>query len=138
MPVVIRMARAGTKKRPVYHIVAADSRAPRDGRFIERLGYYNPLLPKDKEERLKLDMDKVKSWIAKGAQPSDRVMRFLDAAGVAKREKRNNPERAIPRKERKAVREEKQKIADAAKAEAKTKADAAARERAIATGGAKK
>ena len=138
MPVVIRMARAGTKKRPFYHIVAADSRAPRDGRFIERLGYYNPLLPKDKEERLKLDMDKVKAWIGKGAQPSDRVMRFLDAAGVAKREKRNNPERAIPRKERKAVREEKQKVADAAKAEAKTKADAAARERAIATGGAKK
>ena len=83
-------------------------------------------------------MDKVKSWMVKGAQPSDRVMRFLDAAGVAKREKRNNPERAIPRKERKAVREEKQKVADAAKAEAKTKADAAARERAIATGGAKK
>ena len=107
MPVVIRMARAGTKKRPVYHIVAADSRAPRDGRFIERLGYFNPLLPKDKEERLKLDMDKVKAWMAKGAQPSDRVMRFLDAAGVAKREKRNNPEKAIPRKERKAASEEK-------------------------------
>jgi small subunit ribosomal protein S16 len=138
MPVVIRMARAGTKKRPFYHIVAADSRAPRDGRFIERLGYYNPLLPKDKEERLKLDMDKVKAWMVKGAQPSDRVMRFLDAAGVAKREKRNNPERALPRKERKAAREEKQKVADAVKAEAKTKADAAARERAIATGGAKK
>ena len=132
MPVVLRMARAGTKKRPVYHIVAADSRSPRDGRFIERLGYFNPLLPKDKEERLKLDMDKVKSWIAKGAQPSDRVMRFLDAAGVAKREKRNNPERAIPRKERKAAKEEANKAAEAAKAEAKAKADAAARERAIA------
>ena len=128
MPVVIRMARAGTKKRPFYHIVAADSRSPRDGRFIERLGYFNPLLPKDKEERLKLDMDKVKAWMVKGAQPSDRVMRFLDAAGVAKREKRNNPERAIPRKERKAAREEKQKVADAAKAEAKTKADAKVRE----------
>jgi len=138
MPVVIRMARAGTKKRPVYHIVAADSRAPRDGRFIERLGYYNPLLPKDKEERLKLDMDKVKAWIGKGAQPSDRVMRFLDAAGVAKREKRNNPEKAIPRKERKAAREEKQKIADAAKAEAKTKADAKVREDAAAAAAAKK
>jgi len=137
MPVVIRMARAGTKKRPFYHIVAADSRSPRDGRFIERLGYYNPLLPKDKEERLKLDMDKVKAWMVKGAQPSDRVMRFLDAAGVAKREKRNNPERALPRKERKAVREEKQKVADAAKAEAKSKADAAARERAIAVEAAK-
>ena len=138
MPVVLRMARAGTKKRPVYHIVAADSRAPRDGRFIERLGFFNPLLPKDKEERLKLDMDKVKSWIAKGAQPSDRVMRFLDAAGVAKREKRNNPERAIPRKERKAAREEANKIADAAKAEAKSKADAAERERVIALEAAKK
>ena len=138
MPVVIRMARAGTKKRPFYHIVAADSRAPRDGRFIERLGYYNPLLPKDKEERLKLDMDKVKAWMVKGAQPSDRVMRFLDAAGVAKREKRNNPERAIPRKERKAAREEATKVADAAKAEAKTKADAATRERLIAAEAAKK
>ena len=137
MPVVIRMARAGTKKRPFYHIVAADSRAPRDGRFIERLVYYNPLLPKDKEERLKLDMDKVKAWMVKGAQPSDRVMRFLDAAGVAKREKRNNPERAIPRKERKAAREEKNKVAEAAKAEAKSKADAAARERAIAVEAAK-
>jgi small subunit ribosomal protein S16 len=137
MPVVIRMARAGTKKRPFYHIVAADSRYPRDGRFIERLGYYNPLLPKDKEERLKLDMDKVKAWMVKGAQPSDRVMRFLDAAGVAKREKRNNPERALPRKERKAAREEKAKVADAAKAEAKSKADAAERERVIAVEAAK-
>src|SRR6186997_2038697 len=120
MPVVIRMARAGTKKRPFYHIVAADSRYPRDGRFIERLGYYNPLLPKDKEERLKLDLDKVKAWMVKGAQPSDRVMRFLDAAGVAKREKRNNPEKAVPRKERKAKAEAKVKDAEAAAADAKT------------------
>jgi small subunit ribosomal protein S16 len=110
MPVVIRMARAGTKKRPIYHIVVADSRSPRDGRFIERLGYFNPLLPKDKPERLKLDLDKVKAWIAKGAQPSDRVTRFLDAAGIMKREKRNNPQRAVPRKERKA-REEAEKAA---------------------------
>src|SRR5579872_1100752 len=101
----IRMARAGTKKRPFYHIVVADSRAPRDGRFVERIGYFNPLLPKDKTERLKLDLDKVKSWMSKGAQPSDRVMRFLDAAGIAKREKRNNPQKAIPRKERKAQAE---------------------------------
>src|SRR5437868_13879783 len=114
MPVVLRMARAGTKKRPVYHIVAADSRSPRDGRFIERLGYFNPLLPKDQEDRLKLDMDKVKAWLAKGAQPSDRVMRFLDAAGVRKREKRNNPEKAVPRKERKAQAEEAAKAAAAA------------------------
>ncbi len=132
MSLVIRMARAGTKKRPFYHIVLADSRSPRDGRFIERLGYFNPLLPKDKEERLKLDLDKVKAWMVKGAQPSDRVMRFLDAAGVAKREARNNPEKARPRKERKAAREEKAKVADAAKAEAKTKADAKVREDAAA------
>ena len=112
MPVVIRLARAGTKKRPVYHVVAADSRFPRDGRFIERLGHFNPLLPKEKTERLKFDLDKAKAWIAKGAQPSDRVMRFLDAAGVMKREKRNNPEKAVPRKERKA-REEAAKAAPA-------------------------
>ena len=105
MSVVLRMARAGTKKRPVYHIVAADSRFPRDGRFIERLGYFNPLLPKEQTDRLKLDLDKVKAWIAKGAQPSDRIMRFLDAAGIAKRQPRNNPEKAVPRKERKAQAE---------------------------------
>jgi small subunit ribosomal protein S16 len=105
MSVVIRLARAGTKKRPVYHVVVADSRFPRDGRFIERLGHFNPLLPKNNTERLKLDMDKVKAWLAKGAQPSDRVTRFLDAAGVAKRTPRNNPEKAVPRKERKAQAE---------------------------------
>jgi small subunit ribosomal protein S16 len=110
---VIRMARAGTKKRPFYHIVVADSRSPRDGRFIERLGYFNPLLPKEKTERLKLDLEKVKTWMTKGAQPSDRVMRFLDAAGVMQRPKRNNPERAVPRKERKA-KEEAAKAAAAA------------------------
>src|SRR5213079_1429494 len=103
MSVVIRLARAGTKKRPVYHVVVADSRFPRDGRFIERLGHFNPLLPKDNEARLKLD--KVKAWLAKGAQPSDRVSRFLDTAGVKKRAPRNNPERAVPRKERKAQAE---------------------------------
>ena len=113
---VIRMARAGTKKRPFYHIVLADSRSPRDCRFIERLGYFNPLLPKDKEERLKLDMDKVKEWMKKGAQPSDRVMRFLDKAGVAKRKPRNNPEKAVPRKERKAKAEEAAKAPAAAPA----------------------
>jgi small subunit ribosomal protein S16 len=102
MSLVIRMARAGTKKRPFYHVVVADSRSPRDGRFIERLGHFNPLLPKEKTERLKLDLEKVKAWIAKGAQPSDRVLRFLDAAGVRQRPKRNNPQKAVPRKERKA------------------------------------
>src|ERR1044072_5532826 len=126
MSLKIRMARAGTKKRPVYHIVVADSRSPRDGRFIERLGYLNSLLPKGKAERLKFDLEKTKAWIAKGATPSDRIMRFLDEAGVAKREKRNNPEKAIPRKERKAAKEEANKAAEAAKAEAKAKAEAAA------------
>jgi small subunit ribosomal protein S16 len=96
------MARAGTKKRPVYHIVVADSRYPRDGRFIERLGYFNPLLPKDNTDRLKFDIEKAKTWLSKGATPTDRILRFLDAAGVVKRSPRNNPERALPRKERKA------------------------------------
>jgi small subunit ribosomal protein S16 len=105
MSVVIRLARAGTKKRPFYHVVVADSRFPRDGRFIERLGYFNPLLPKDNDSRLNLDMEKVKGWLAKGAQPSDRVSRFLDAAGVKKRDARNNPQKAVPRKERKAQAE---------------------------------
>src|ERR1700686_976809 len=104
MSVVIRLARAGTKNRPVYHVVV-DSRFPPDGRFIERLGHFNPLLPKDNAERLKLDMDKVKAWLAKGAQPSDRVTRFLHGAGVGKRAARNNPEKAVPRKERRAQAE---------------------------------
>ena len=102
MAVKLRLTRVGSKKNPVYRIVAADSRSPRDGKFLERLGSYNPLLPKDNETRLKLDMDKVKAWLAKGAQPSDRVSRFLDAAGVVKRTARSNPEKAVPRKERKA------------------------------------
>ena len=124
MSLVIRLARAGTKKRPVYHVVVADNRAPRDGRFIERLGYFNPLLPKEKTERLKLDLDKAKEWMKKGAQPSDRVMRFLDAAGIAKREKRNNPERAVPRKQRKINAEEAAKAKEDAAAAAKAKAAA--------------
>src|ERR1700704_4303387 len=102
MSLKIRLARAGTKKRPVYHIVIADSRSPRDGRYIERLGHFNPLLAKDAKDRLKLDLDKVKAWMAKGALPTDRVSRFLDEAGVRTRAARRNPTRAIPRKERKA------------------------------------
>ena len=105
MSLKIRLARGGSTHRPYYNVVVADSRFPRDGRFIERLGHFNPLLPKDNEARLKLDMDKVKAWLAKGAQPSDRVTRFLDAAGVVKRTARNNPEKAVPRKERKAAAE---------------------------------
>jgi small subunit ribosomal protein S16 len=105
MSLKIRLARAGTKKRPFYHVVVADSRSPRDGRFIERLGHFNPLLAKDAKERLKLDLDKVKAWLAKGARPSDRVLRFLDEAGLMKRPARNNPQKAVPRKERKAQAE---------------------------------
>ncbi|MGH6768939.1 MAG: 30S ribosomal protein S16 [Xanthobacteraceae bacterium] len=116
MSLKIRLARAGTKKRPVYHIVVADSRSPRDGRFIERLGFFNPLLPKEKTERLKFDLDKAKAWIAKGATPTDRVTRFLDEAGVMKREALKNPEKAIPRKERKAMAEEAEKAKAAAAA----------------------
>ena len=125
MSLKLRLARAGTKKRPFYHIVVADGRAPRDGRFIERLGYFNPLLPKEKSERLKLNLEKVKAWLAKGAQPTDRVMRFLDEAGIRKREARNNPTKAIPRKERKAMAEAAVKAAAEAKA-AKAAALAAA------------
>jgi small subunit ribosomal protein S16 len=132
MSLVIRLARAGTKKRPVYHVVVADNRAPRDGRFIERLGYFNPLLPKEKTERLKLDLEKVQAWMKKGAQPSDRVMRFLDAAGIMKRPKRNNPEKAVPRKERKAKDEEATKAKEAGDAAAKTAASAKAAEKAAA------
>jgi small subunit ribosomal protein S16 len=91
----------GAKKRPQFRIVVADSRYPRDGRFIENLGTYNPMLPKDSKERVKFDAERVKHWLSKGAQPSDRVLRFLDAAGIRKRAPRNNPERAIPREERK-------------------------------------
>jgi len=98
MPLKIRLARAGTKKRPYYHVVIADSRAPRDGRFIERLGHFNPLLGKDAKDRLKLDLDKTKAWLAKGATPTDRVLRFLDEAGVRKRPARNNPKKAQPKK----------------------------------------
>ena len=105
MPLKIRMARAGAKKRPQFRVVVADSRFPRDGRFIEKLGTYNPMLPKDSKERVQLDLERVKHWLSKGAQPSDRVMRFLDAAGLMKRKPRNNPEKAIPRKEKKAAAE---------------------------------
>ena len=98
MSLKIRLARAGTKKRPVYHIVIADSRSPRDGRYIERLGYFNPLMAKDNKDRLKLDLEKVKAWMAKGAVATDRVSRFLDDAGLMKRQQRNNPEKAKPKK----------------------------------------
>jgi small subunit ribosomal protein S16 len=128
MSLKIRLARAGTKKRPFYHIVIADSRSPRDGRFIERIGFFNPLLAKDNKDRLKLDLDKVKAWMVKGALPTDRVSRFLDAAGLMKREARKNPERAIPRKERKAAKEATTKDNEAKAAAAKAAKAAKAEE----------
>ncbi|RWM22401.1 MAG: 30S ribosomal protein S16 [Mesorhizobium sp.] len=97
MALKIRLARAGSKKRPYYHVVVADARSPRDGRFIEALGSWNPLLPKD-GERVKVDVDRVKHWLSHGAQPTDRVLRFLDEAGIAKREARSNPSKALPGK----------------------------------------
>lgn len=96
MAVKIRLARGGSKKRPFYRIVAADERAPRDGRFIEKLGTYNPLLPKDHAERVVMDLERIQEWLGKGAQPTDRVLRFLDAAGLAKRPARSNPQKAEP------------------------------------------
>ena len=96
MALKIRMSRGGAKKRPFYRIVVADSRMPRDGRYIEKLGTYNPLLPKDHDDRLTLDLDRAKHWISQGAKPSDRIARFLDDAGLWKREARNNPQKAKP------------------------------------------
>ena len=94
MSMKIRLARGGSKKRPFYRIVAADSRMPRDGRFIEKLGTYNPLLPKDSENRVKMDMDRIKHWLGHGAQPTDRIARMLEAAGVLPKTERNNPQKA--------------------------------------------
>ncbi len=126
MSVKIRLARGGSKKRPYYYIVAADIRSPRDGRYIERVGSYNPMLPKDSEERVKLDADRIKHWLSVGAKPTDRVARFLDQADILKREARNNPDKAKPKKkaqERAAAEEEKkQEAADAAKAAAEAPA----------------
>ena len=109
MSLKIRLARGGAKKRAYYRIVVADSRFPRDGRFIERVGAYDPLKKKDDPGRVTLDTDKVQAWLKKGAQPTDRVLRFLDAAGLMKREARNNPQKAEPgakAKERAAARAE--------------------------------
>ena len=96
MAVAIRLSRGGSKKRPYYRIVVADSRNARDGRFIEKVGTYNPLLAKDPPERVKLDTDRISHWLSVGAQPSDRVLRFLDAAGIRERAARNNPQKAEP------------------------------------------
>ncbi len=115
MAMKIRLARGGSKKRPHYSIVAADSRMPRDGRFIEKLGTYNPLLPKDSEERVKMNMERVQYWLGQGAQPTDRISRMLEAAGVAEKRTRNNPQKAEPGAKAKERAEE--KAAKAAEAE---------------------
>lgn len=98
MSMKIRLARGGSKKRPFYSIVAADSRMPRDGRFLEKLGTYNPLLAKDDENRIKMNLDRVKHWLGQGAQPTDRVSRMLEAAGVVEKKVRSNPKAAVPGK----------------------------------------
>jgi small subunit ribosomal protein S16 len=114
MAMKIRLARAGSKKRPFYRIVAADSRMPRDGRFIEKLGTYNPLLPKDSEERVKMDMDRVNYWLGEGAQPTDRIARMLEAAGHREKAERMNPKKAEPGQKAKDRAEEKAEKAKAA------------------------
>ncbi|TCL08033.1 SSU ribosomal protein S16P [Shimia isoporae] len=125
MAMKIRLARGGSKKRPFYRVVAADSRMPRDGRFIEKLGTYNPLLPKDSEERVKLNMERVQYWLDQGAQPSDRVARFLEAAGTLEKKERNNPKKAEPGQKAKDRAEEKAaKAAEAAEAPAEEEAAA--------------
>ena len=99
MSIKIRLARAGSKKRPFYRVIAADSRMPRDGRFIEKLGTYNPLLKKDDSNRVKLDLDKIKEWLSKGAQTTDRISRLLETLEVLPKKTRNNPIKAKPKKE---------------------------------------
>lgn len=129
MALSMRLSRGGSKKRPYYRIVVADARSPRDGKFIEKIGTYNPLLAKDDEKRIVLDTDRAKHWLSVGAQPTDRVARFLDATGVKERAAKNNPnkgkpgEKAVERAEEKA---EKLKAAEEAAAEAKAAAEAAA------------
>ena len=128
MALKIRMSRGGAKKRPYYRIVVADSRMPRDGRFIERVGIYNPLLPKDNTERLQLELDRIKHWLEKGAKPSDRVARFLDEAGMWKRTERNNPQKAVPGVKAQERLTAKQEAEEAAKEAEKAAAEAPAAE----------
>ena len=119
MAMKIRLARGGSKKRPFYRIVAADSRMPRDGRFIEKLGTYNPLLPKDSEERVKMNMERIQYWLDQGAQPTDRIARMLEAAGARDKAERNNPNQGPPGKKAQERAEEKAaKAAEAAEAAA--------------------
>ena len=131
MSLKIRLSRAGAKKRPYYRIVIADSKSPRDGRYIERVGIYDPLLPKGSTERVKLVEERIKHWLQHGAQPTDRVLRFLDVAGIKKREARNNPNKGQPGTKR-LDREEAKKTAAEEKAKAAAEAKQAAAEAAAA------
>jgi small subunit ribosomal protein S16 len=122
----MRLSRGGAKKRPYYRIVVADSRAPRDGKYLEQIGTYNPLLAKDDPARIKLDEDRARHWLSVGAQPSDRVARFLDAAGIKEREARNNPQKAEPGEKAKERAEEKaEKAREAEEAAKAAEAEAA-------------
>src|SRR3954468_23861428 len=130
MSVSIRLSRGGAKKKPYYKIVVADARTGRDGKFIERIGSYDPMLPKDSPERVKLDADRARHWLSVGAQPSDRVARFLDAAGVKERQARNNPNKGQPGEKAK-ERAEERAGREAEAAEAAEAATAAAEEETI-------
>ena len=134
MALKLRLARGGSKKRPYYHVVVADARSPRDGRFIERLGHWNPMQPKESGERVGLNEERIKHWLDQGAQPTDRVLRFLDEAGLAKRDARSNPKKGEPgqkakeRAEERAQKEEERRQAEADAAEEAKAAAAAAAE----------
>jgi small subunit ribosomal protein S16 len=125
MSMKIRLARGGSKKRPFYRIVATDSRMPRDGRFIEQLGTYSPLLAKDSEERVTMNVERIQYWLGQGAQPTDRISRMLEAAGVVDKKERNNPKKGVPGKKATERAEEKAaKAAAAAEAPAEAAAEA--------------
>lgn len=126
MSLKIRLARGGAKKRPFYRVVIADTRSPRDGRFIEKIGSFNPVLPKDHKDRLLLDLERAKHWLSVGALPTDRVARFLDAAGLLKRTATNNPEKAKPKAKAQERLEAERLAAEAAKEAAAAPAEAPA------------
>lgn len=126
MAMKIRLARGGSKKRPFYRIVAADSRMPRDGRYVEKLGTYNPLLAKDSEERVKMDVDRIKHWLSEGAQPTDRISRMLEATGIIEKKPRSNPKKGTPGD--KAVARAEEKAAKAAAPAEEAPAEEAATE----------
>jgi small subunit ribosomal protein S16 len=134
MAISIRLSRGGSKKRPYYRIVVADVRSPRDGKYLEKIGTYNPLLAKDSDQRIQLDADRARHWLSVGAQPTDRVARFLDQAGVREREARNNPnkgkpgEKATERAEERAAKQQAAEEAAAAPAEAPADAEPATAE----------